>query len=218
MYHRVAELKTDAWDLAVSPANFECHLKILRKTGQVIPVEELVERLKTGTLKRRSVVISFDDGYADNFSAAQPLLEDFKLPAAFFITSGLVAGSNAFWWDVLEYIFLAADQLPPLFSRLVDGKLLEFDLSSEQQLSDDLRQKHRQWKASEVPPTRRAALYYRLWQILKPLAHPAQQQELQYINAWAGIASSCPAEYARLPLEDLRQLRLPLVCPLVLTP
>jgi peptidoglycan/xylan/chitin deacetylase (PgdA/CDA1 family) len=45
------------------------------------------------------VLVTFDDGYFNNASAL-PVLEEFAVPAAFFISSGHVQRSRAFWWDV----------------------------------------------------------------------------------------------------------------------
>jgi peptidoglycan/xylan/chitin deacetylase (PgdA/CDA1 family) len=49
----------------------------------------------------RQVMLTFDDGYANNLRAL-PLLRQYGVPAAFFITAGNVASGEAFWWDVLH--------------------------------------------------------------------------------------------------------------------
>jgi len=53
-------------------------------------------------LPRNAVVVTFDDGYADNLTHALPLLERFDVPATFFITTGYVGSGREFWWDALE--------------------------------------------------------------------------------------------------------------------
>ncbi len=45
MYHRVATLRSDVWEISVSPAHFEQHLAFLKKRGNVIPLPELAERV-----------------------------------------------------------------------------------------------------------------------------------------------------------------------------
>jgi peptidoglycan/xylan/chitin deacetylase (PgdA/CDA1 family) len=47
-----------------------------------------------------SVVITFDDGYSNN-ARARPVLEEFAVPATFFISTSHVAEQKAFWWDAL---------------------------------------------------------------------------------------------------------------------
>lgn len=45
-------------------------------------------------------LLTFDDGYFNN-ARALPLLEEFNVPAVFFISSGHVKQGKAFWWDAL---------------------------------------------------------------------------------------------------------------------
>jgi peptidoglycan/xylan/chitin deacetylase (PgdA/CDA1 family) len=116
MYHRIATVTSDVWELAVSPACFEQHLHACKQFAAVLTTEELTARLRARSLTGRSIVITFDDGYEDNFTAAKPLLESFQLPATFFVTSNCLTQTNEYWWDELETIFLLTDQLPPLFS------------------------------------------------------------------------------------------------------
>ena len=49
----------------------------------------------------KRVMLTFDDGYANNLRAL-PLLRQYGVPATFFITAGNVASGEAFWWDVLH--------------------------------------------------------------------------------------------------------------------
>jgi hypothetical protein len=42
MYHRISDVTTDPWELAVSPVNFDEHLQVLHENFNIIPVKELV--------------------------------------------------------------------------------------------------------------------------------------------------------------------------------
>lgn len=207
LYHRVAEPESDIWDLAVTPARFEQQLRILQKTGFVISAEELVTRLAQQTLKRRSVVITFDDGYVDNLLVASPLLMHYQLPATFFIASGNIGSAQEFWWDELEHLCLFAERLPPVCSLVVAGYHLAVELGAEQHLSPALRQRHLSWKAyHEAPPTNRAALFYQLWQLIKPLPYFEQQQQLRLLRAWASASMVIRPAYHSLSPVQLREL------------
>ncbi len=48
----------------------------------------------------RRVLLTFDDGYANNLRAL-PILKRYDVPATFFIAAGNVASGEPFWWDVL---------------------------------------------------------------------------------------------------------------------
>jgi peptidoglycan/xylan/chitin deacetylase (PgdA/CDA1 family) len=209
MYHRVAEPDMDIWDLAVAPANFAQQLRVLKQCGTVIPAEELAVRLQKGTLKRRSIVISFDDGYLDNYINAKPLLEQYRLPATFFIPSGHIAQTQEFWWDELATIILAAEQLPASLSLISEGIVLASNLEGEQQLTPALRAAHQRWKASaEAPTSRRAALYYQLWQHFKPLPYVKQQLLLQQLRVWASCPAGLPMGCSTMAISQLQELRV----------
>ena len=102
MYHRVAQVAEDPHGLCVSPEHFAEHLDVLRRRFGVIALRELPARLREGRLPRRTVVITFDDGYADSLHTVSPLCERFDLPATVFVTAGYLDGRREFWWDDLE--------------------------------------------------------------------------------------------------------------------
>lgn len=207
MYHRIAEPESDVWDLAVSPANFEQHLRLLRQTSLVLPAEELVSRLARQTLKRRSLVITFDDGYGDNYRVAKPLLARYGLPATFFIPTGNMGQPSEFWWDELEAIFLLAEYLPPALRLLVGEDWVVADLQAEQQLTNQLRQQHRQWRvAAAAPPTQRAAVFYEVWRRLKVLPQPEQQHAMRQLREWADQPAEPRPAYQRMLAEQVREL------------
>jgi peptidoglycan/xylan/chitin deacetylase (PgdA/CDA1 family) len=208
MYHRVAEPDTDTWNLAVSPAHFEQQLQVLKQLGTVVPAPELTERLRAGTLPRRSIAITFDDGYPDNYLIASPLLARYGLPATFFIISDLVGQAQEFWSDELAALVLLAERLPATLAlTLLDGHHLAADLAAEALLTPALRRQHQLWRATEAaPPTRRAALYYELWQRLQLLPAPAQQLVLGQLRAWAGQPASLRPAHQSLTLSQLREL------------
>lgn len=74
--------------LSISPEIFEKQIKFLKEKGfKFLRVEDLVHLEK---LERKSVLITFDDGYKDNFLNAVPILEKYQIPALFFISVNLL--------------------------------------------------------------------------------------------------------------------------------
>ena len=56
------------------------------------------------SLPRRSVVITFDDGYYDNYCTAYPLLKKRNIHSTIFITTGFINKADSYlWWDEIEY-------------------------------------------------------------------------------------------------------------------
>lgn len=185
MYHRIATPATDVWEIAVSPQHFETHLQVLQQTTRVVPLSQLVDELAKGTLERKTVALSFDDGYADNFETALPLLEQYSTPATFFLTS---TPYRAYWWDELELLLLNQPQLPPRLPLAIGGHLVDFDLQQDAVLTTAMQQQHASWKPLEQePPTRRCRLYLELWENIRPQKPDQQQECLQKLRNWAGV-------------------------------
>jgi len=100
MYHRVI----DSPDLLLSydpdKKVFSKQMSVLSTLFNVLPLSEAVTQLRSGTLPPRAVCITFDDGYADNYCAALPILKHWGLCATFFIATGYMNG-GIMWNDMI---------------------------------------------------------------------------------------------------------------------
>lgn len=76
--------------LTVSENRFRQHLEYFRKNFTIISLKELWH-IRSGSLApvRRPLVITFDDGYSDNYSSAFPILKEYGLKATIFVSPGL---------------------------------------------------------------------------------------------------------------------------------
>jgi peptidoglycan/xylan/chitin deacetylase (PgdA/CDA1 family) len=93
MYHSV-DASSDAF-MNVRPERFEAQMSYLRaKNVQVISLEELVCRLRAKESLGGAAVITFDDGYRDNFVAAFPILQRYRFPATIFVTTSLIGKTD----------------------------------------------------------------------------------------------------------------------------
>lgn len=207
MYHRIAKPESDVWEICVSAENFQQHLQVLKKKGNVVPLHQLCNEVNANRFAANTIAITFDDGYIDNFTTAKPLLEKYGLPATFFISSGNIETDKEFWWDELENIILFTERLPGKYNMVINGSLVEYDLKDESFLTEAIRQKHISWKAcSEISPTTRAGLFYTIWQKLQLLPYPDQQRHLQKIRLWAGLNTSARAGYRSMSANEIKQL------------
>jgi len=111
VYHRVTDLPSDPEMLAVSPGNFRRHIEFLKQQFPVVRFEE-----DWSHLKEPAVVITFDDGYADNVLEALPILEEVGVPATFFVSTGHIGTSKEFWWHRLEAMLLRDGEFPSGFT------------------------------------------------------------------------------------------------------
>jgi peptidoglycan/xylan/chitin deacetylase (PgdA/CDA1 family) len=206
MYHRIADIDRDPWQLAVTPEHFEQSLTLLQKKFNVITVSELVEQLNNKSITSDSVCLTFDDGYADNFHIAKPLLEKYSCPATFFIPSQNLIQHSPFWWDELEAIIFNEEHLPTRFSQIINGHQIACGLGHESSLTERLVKKQNRWKWPEKPLTKRCRLYLRIWEALKPLPYPELEIELAKIKTWASIKEASKSEPLPMTMEQLQVL------------
>ena len=91
MYHLIMEEPYSKWDnLFVKPSDFEAHLKKFNEEGfEFIFADEY--RIHDG----RSVVLTFDDGYADNYTTMFPILKENNACATIFLVEDLI-GTNGY--------------------------------------------------------------------------------------------------------------------------
>lgn len=78
LYHRVADLDSDPERLAVSPTHFREQMNYLKEHYRIVRFEG-----DWSGLQESAVAVTFDDGYADNFYEALPILEETGVPATF---------------------------------------------------------------------------------------------------------------------------------------
>lgn len=106
MYHRVdPETAPDRTgrELTVSPQQFAAQLAYLRSRGiSGISMEELQERLERGEPLDHVVVLTFDDGYADQYQYAVPILHEYGDAATFFVITGDLATPRHLTWEQLD--------------------------------------------------------------------------------------------------------------------
>ena len=110
MYHRIAlahdkqKNLLDSNVVSVSLEDFEKQMKHLSKNGNVITFDEFLDCYKKKGLTKDSVIITFDDGYKDNYLYAYPVLRKYKLSATISLTTGHINSNKLFWWDKIAYI------------------------------------------------------------------------------------------------------------------
>jgi peptidoglycan/xylan/chitin deacetylase (PgdA/CDA1 family) len=86
--------------ITATPEEFARELKYLKANFDMISIPELLKGIENPSLlPRRPAVITFDDGYVDNYTCAFPLLREAGLPACFFVCTALVGTSRVPWQE-----------------------------------------------------------------------------------------------------------------------
>lgn len=84
--------------------DFENQMQYLSKVYSPISLERMAQHIRNGTsLPSKAIVITFDDGYRDNYENAYPILKKYQIPATFFLTTGFVGTGEIPRWDKEYY-------------------------------------------------------------------------------------------------------------------
>ena len=100
MYHNIDNPPNGARipNLYVTPRMFRFQMWYLKTAGfGVVSIKDLLEAVEAGNMRRSVVSITFDDGYADFYKNAYPVLKQYGYPATVYVVSGLVGKENV--WD-----------------------------------------------------------------------------------------------------------------------
>jgi peptidoglycan/xylan/chitin deacetylase (PgdA/CDA1 family) len=94
------------YGLSVPPEMFEAQLKLLHDNGfTTITLRDLYEHLAVGApLPEKPIVLTFDDGYLDNYTNAFPLLQQYGMIGTFFVLTGPADDGNPTYlsWDMIQ--------------------------------------------------------------------------------------------------------------------
>ncbi len=139
-YHGICEhdhLKLNT--LFLKRKTFESQLRFYKKYFNLVSIDDFYEQRFSG--KKFNICLSFDDGFANNFKYVLPLLEQYQVPATFFVTAIRDAGYDVLWNDVL---CMAYQHGPGKFTfrdeEFIKGKDQKYiSLKSGKKLADTLR-------------------------------------------------------------------------------
>lgn len=159
MYHRIADARTDPFGLTVSPEHFRSHVAHLAKHFRLSTPDELVERRPMRDRADLSVMVTFDDGYADNVWNALPAAEAHGIPMTVFVSSAMVDSLVGFWWDRLAAIFRRAlitraeDEADPSIelTLTIGGDVVRICRRGSESFDEVMRGLHRRLRPLPVP-------------------------------------------------------------------
>ena len=105
-YHRIANHVPDPLLQCVTQESFWEQIQTIKRRHAIIGSGELRDGLRAKRLPRGAVMLTFDDGYADNLWAGAPVLRDHRVPATFFIISGRLGQAEPLLHDRLADLVL----------------------------------------------------------------------------------------------------------------
>ena len=171
--------------ICISPAAFEEHVSYLARNYAVLPLTLVVDALREGkSLPPNAVVITFDDGYADNLAAAR-VLHKHGCSATFYITTGCMADGEPFW--------------PAETPALIDSIKRPFVELREGSVHVEL--------AIGTPDQRHAAVR-RLVKVFKSVPIPVRDSLRQQLRAMARVPASASPMLTWDQIREMRDLHM----------
>ena len=106
---RIIEDKSDARRITghTSVSQVAAAIKLLNKYYKIISIDEAVQNLKDNNVSEESVVLTFDDGFGDNFKYLYPLLKELNTPATFYVNPSVVGTNKNLWFQSIINFFFA---------------------------------------------------------------------------------------------------------------
>lgn len=104
-YHGIGD--ADGWmeELFVSRETFEKHLQYLHDNGyRIVSIKEMAEMFAKGEPTQKTVALTFDDGYLDNYTNVLPLLKKYNATATFFIVQSKIGHYRYMTHDQIRYM------------------------------------------------------------------------------------------------------------------
>lgn len=106
-FHRIGDAQNCRYD----PHVFSCsvddlkeHLIFIKKNFEVINQQRFIDIINSRQVVNKPLAyITFDDGYADNYQLAFPILSAMNIPATFFVATGLIESATIPWWDEIAW-------------------------------------------------------------------------------------------------------------------
>jgi peptidoglycan/xylan/chitin deacetylase (PgdA/CDA1 family) len=171
--------------LCVPAAAFAQQMRFIRERYTPLSLADLYAAIEHDRpFPPGAVAVTFDDGYRDNYSEALPILQQYGIPATFYITAGCVEAGEVLWTSKLRYYFMATHQ-PALRLQRPTAQVL--DLSS---------------------PSARQASYAHTVALIKSAGRRRGGDEVfEEVEAALQVTNLAPLRESMLSWEEIREMR-----------
>jgi len=116
-YHKIDNNEFDDLNMSISVSDFEVQIKYLSKYYHVLSLLDYVRSIQNRKkIKKNTVVITFDDGYKDNYTNAFPIIKKYHVPITIFLTVTPISTGQSLWYEVIVHM-------------IKNSKIKELDLS-----------------------------------------------------------------------------------------
>jgi peptidoglycan/xylan/chitin deacetylase (PgdA/CDA1 family) len=179
IYHGICEKDHLRFNsLFITRETFEKHLQFYKKYFNVISVDDFYH--KRFDPARFNVCLTFDDGFANNYHYVLPLLNQYQLPATFFVTAIREEGSAILWNDFLTISSVTGPQ----------------EITFRDELF--IKQKHKTYFSASTGRT--------LADCLRDQTFPAKKEFMELMEPLAANCTSAPEDYwLQMTTEEIKK-------------
>lgn len=132
-YHRVGDLASSVLDRDVGGATaeaFAAQIALAKRHFDIIEPADIADVLRAR--RGRHLLITFDDGYRDNYAVAFPILRSYNVPATFFVSTDFLDRGPPAWWDEITWM-VRSSRRPGISGGTWFHEPLRFDEPDRQQ-------------------------------------------------------------------------------------
>ena len=142
-YHRVNDFNDPFTIDSVSVKDFKNQMQHISKYYSVFSLEQILARIKDDTgLPKNCLAVTFDDGYADNYTFAYPILKKYNLLATIFLTVDCIETQASLSFDQILSAFKATGKkrfVCPITETVFDVDSMEKKLHAAHIMLEQLK-------------------------------------------------------------------------------
>jgi peptidoglycan/xylan/chitin deacetylase (PgdA/CDA1 family) len=144
-YHLISDQQPEYYfdNKTISPKVFKEHLAFFKKRYDIISLNEALKLVEEKQSLYKKLVLTFDDGFAENYRIIAPILKDQKLPATFFLIANCIDNQDLMWRNKLVVI---QKRTGNKFHYLVSDATRTFHLPERRRGESVLNWSGRAWK------------------------------------------------------------------------
>ena len=134
-------------------------LEFLRRKFKLVTLRDFLEgQTDVGSPPYIRCLLTFDDGWRDNYTTAYPWLKKYKIPAVIFLPTGLIGSNVPFWVEQVCKAWRDPDRRGLIATAGNDGD------TQDEKVSLDARIEH----LKRMPASRRAELLHPILAMKEP--------------------------------------------------
>jgi len=192
-YHRVTPVDPGSAPLdlelvSATPETFDWQMRYLRERMQPVSLAQIVAHIEGGTpLPPDAVAVTFDDGFADIYQHAFPILRTYEIPATVFIITGNVDSGEPFWFERVAYLMATLEPRSLHLDEIGEALPLGSDLPARRK---SLRALH---AALKIVPNARRKQIFEQWAREFPDAANRGSHEIGWPMSWNQVREMAAA-------------------------